>query len=32
MDYLVMDNILVAKSEQSATAILDAKKNHFELD
>jgi carbamoyltransferase len=32
MDYLVMDNVLIAKSEQSPTTILDAKNNHFELD
>ena len=32
MDYLVMDNVLIAKSEQSAAAIVDAKNNHFELD
>ena len=32
MDYLVMDNALVAKSQQSAETILDAKNNHFELD
>ncbi len=32
MDYLVMDNVLIAKSQQSAAAILAAKNNHFELD
>jgi carbamoyltransferase len=32
MDYLVMDNVVIAKSQQSEEAILDAKNNHFELD
>jgi carbamoyltransferase len=32
MDYLVMDNVIIAKSQQSPAAILNAKNNHFELD
>jgi carbamoyltransferase len=32
MDYLVMDNVIVAKAQQSPTVILNAKNNHFELD
>lgn len=32
MDYLVMENVLLCKSEQSQEAITEAKQNQFELD
>ena len=32
MDYLVMENILLCKTEQPESAIAIAKQNHFELD